>query len=71
MQDTLEGPASQLRPGVTDHSNISAVCFTMAGVCLAIALVSAAMRMYTKLRILKSAYFEDWLFTVGCVIYAS
>ena len=71
MQSMLDGPAGEAPVGVVDHSNLSIALWAIGSACIAISSVAVAVRMFTKLSIMKNAGAEDWLATIGWAFHAS
>lgn len=66
-----DAPTGQPLLEVSDHSSLSAALWAMCTACITIASLAVAIRMYTKLCIMKKAGAEDWLATVGWAFHAS
>lgn len=70
IQIMSDGPAVAASPGIYHHFvdpvDLRAEGYTVAGLCLTISVLSVAMRMWTKIRLVRKVYLEDCNFTPHC-----
>lgn len=67
IQITSDDPVVAASPGVylhfVDAVDLRAEGYTVAGLCLTISVLAVAMRMWTKIRLVRKVYLEDCNYT--------